>query len=250
MLTACLPWLLPAALLTLSLWQRPRSRELLFTAGVEFLFLSALNQLGGGMLTRISAASLLAIYATLFTIDYCYYRRLGSPIGASLLRLALREPEDTRIVLAEEFKRGDKALLAAVLVMAVLPAILGKQGPYQVSAAYAAAVCAPLLGAAMARAKSVPPALNLLRGLLKALRLSALKPHTIGPVERRPFPAVPSRAPACNILVVIVESACARILNSPEGREATPQYHRFQDHHAAHITAVSPVPAHRGGSCE
>ena len=125
------------------------------TAGVEFLFLSALNQLGGGTLTRIAAASLLAIYATLFTIDYGYYRRLGSPIGASLLRLALREPEDTRIVFAEEFGRGDTALLAAVLAMAVLPAILGKQRQYQASAAYAATVCALLLVAAMARANSV-----------------------------------------------------------------------------------------------
>ena len=203
---------------------------------MEFLFLSALNQLGGGMPARISSASLLAIYGTFFTIDYCYYRRLGSPIVASLLRLALREPEDTRIVLAEEFDRGDKALLAAVLAMAVLPAILERQREYQVSAYITASVCALLLAAAMARASSVTPALNLLRGLLKALRLSALQPHGIGPVERRPFPAAPSTAPTCNILVVIVESACARILNSPQGREAAPQYHRFHDDHAARIT--------------
>ena len=224
-------------MLFLSLRQRPRSRDLLFTAGVEFLFLSALNHLGGSMLTRISAASLLAIYGTLFTVDYCYYRRLGSPIGASLLRLALREPEDTRIVLAEEFDRRDKGLLAAVLVMAVLPAILGQQQQYQIAAYVAIPVCALLLAAAMAHAQSVTPALNLLRGLIKALSLSALKPHTIGPVERRPFPAAPAKAPTCNILVVIVESACARILNSPEGREAARQYHRFQADHAARITA-------------
>lgn len=230
MLTAYLPWLLPVALLALSLRQRPRSRELLFTAGVEFLFLSALGYLGG-----ISAAILLALYGTLFTIDYCYYRRLGSPISASLLRLALREKANTRVVLAEEFGRRDSALLAAILLTAMFPALF--RGQYQTAACAIAAVSALLLAAAMVRLQSVTPALNLLRGLIKALRLSALQPRTIRQVERRPFPASPSQSPTCNILVVIVESACARILNSPEGREAASQYHRFLHGHAARITA-------------
>jgi len=234
MLTACLPWLLPAALLALSLRQRPRSRELLFTAGVEFLFLSALGYLGGML-----AAILLTLYGTLFTIDYCYYHRLGSSISASLLRLALRERANTCVVLAEEFGRGESALLAAVLGMAALPAIFGRHEQYQTAAYLVAAVSALLLAAAMSRLQSVTPALNLLRGLITALRLSALKPHTVGPVDRRAFPAAPAKATTCNILVVIVESACTRILNSREGREAAPQYHRFQTDHAQRITAFS-----------
>src|ERR1700704_82701 len=122
MLTACLPWLLPAALPALSLRQRPKSRELLFTASVEFLFLSTLAYLGG-----ISAAILLVLYGTLFTIDYCYYRRLGSPISASLVRLTLREKANTRVVLAEEFSGRDSATLAAVLLTAMFPALFRGQ---------------------------------------------------------------------------------------------------------------------------
>ncbi|MEP6536191.1 MAG: sulfatase-like hydrolase/transferase [Bryobacteraceae bacterium] len=223
---------MPVALLLLSLRQRPRSPELLFAAGVEFLFLSAL-----GHIDSVFAIILLALYGALFTIDYSYYRRLGSPVSASLLRLALREPANTRLVLTEEFGLRDSVLLAAVLGMAVLPAVLGRKGQYQIAAYAVASVSALILAAAMARLPSVTPALNLIRGLIAALRLAALKPHTIGPVQRRPFPDVPAQPSSCNILVVILESACARILNSPEGREAAPQYHRFQASHAERITA-------------
>ena len=221
----------------MALHQRRGRGTYRLVVAVEFLFLVSLGFLPGGLALRAAALILRETYGALFLIDYLFYDRTGAPLSVSVIRFAMRERENARILIWDGVDGRDLTAAAAVAGSAAWPYLAA--GHSAVPGASVMVVGSSLLlGLLVCKGRHLTAATNLLRTLL--ISLFRGRPADIArervPVERDPFLSVSSKASGCNVLLLIIESLCLQLLESPEGRAATPRYHAFLEERARGVT--------------
>lgn len=215
--------LFATVLLLLALMQR---RHWVAWGGLALVAEFGLLVAGSGISDTWVRTVLLLAYAVAFSLDFRFFDRLGWPLDKHILRFAMREPENTRLLLASEFGGRGWLVLAvtivAALVTASAPAASGTMAP-----AGFAMVCLAVLAVAMIRGSGLPPVPNLARAILSLLDRTDARPG-LGRPTRAPLPRNDGvSVPTLNILIVVCESLNRRVLREPEGRSATPRYHAF-----------------------
>jgi hypothetical protein len=227
---ALLAWGFPAWVAVLALRHGPRPGRLLPAVLAEFGLLAAVLHLAATPLRLL----LLLPYACLFTLGYCYQGRSGRALDPGVVGFALRERDNVRIILRDRFRGRDWVVLGVSAATALLAAWApgGQAGD---DWWLLAAAGLGLLLAFAAAGVALPPVPNLLAAFSVALHRRLLHPG-LGKPQRLAM-AAPARAdgPRPDILLIVCESLCKRILESPAGRAATPRYHAFLAAEAARI---------------
>lgn len=223
MLSAEIPhWVFATLILILALWQRKWGVWGIAALAAEFGLVAIISQAGG----HWPRLMLLLPYALLFTLDFRYYDRLGWAPDKNTLRFALREPENTRAVLASEFGWRGWMTLVATIGAAALSAMAPGSTP-EITTLLLAMACLGILTAAAIRGAGLPPVPNMLRAVCAALKPTGERTE-LGVPGRLSLPRdIRVASPQLNILLVVCESMCKRVLHSQAGREAAPRYHAF-----------------------
>ena len=226
--------LFPVMVLVMGLKQRPLCRKGRVALVAEFALLATVAEAAG----VATCLFFLVPYAWLFSLDYCFHDRMGWALDGLSIRFALRERSQTKFLLLNCFGRRSVVTLAGVSSAAVFtilwsrpPAILG------MASGISLALVIVVLTVTIVTGKHLPPVPNLLSALFAGL---CGKPRNNGlsRAERLPLPSKSSSDDSLpNILIVVCESLCLRLLNSPEGCEATPRYQAFLAKEAARTVA-------------
>lgn len=170
----------------------------------------------------------MIFYGLLFCLDFTYYQHIGYPLDPGTARLALKEREGAFLIFKNSIRRQDWELFLIISSAMIAPVFL-TTSRHRGLLTTLLALCVFLVFVALVffdRNRKLPPALNVLRCLLAALLVKPPERET-RVVKRLSFPLSPSKRSACNVLIFAVESLNDEILNSAEGRQATPGYHTF-----------------------
>ncbi len=201
----------------------------------EFFLLVTVSFLG----TKTATVCLFLPYALLFALDYRIYQRMGGALDVNALRFGLSEPAQSIDLFRTEFGWKGLGILITAISAALLTAFMGTPSSSTmmvvVSIISMFALCVGILRAGVAS-----PVPSLLSALVAMARMSN-QPIGLSRAVRARLPLeTASKGNTPNVLVIVIESLCKRLLHSPEGVLATPRYHAFL---ARQADRVVPFPS-------
>jgi SAM-dependent methyltransferase len=225
------------------------TRTRTIAAVAEALALLAAQQVEAGRGGRIAVAGVFAFYAIVLLLAAVFRRTARRSIDANVIALALQSHSANVVAVMRHLGILGfaviviSAVLSAMVVLVPAPAAGGLiWAGIQVAALGVLACC-------IIKNDSLPLVPGAVRAAVIVIRRlwRPAKQAGLGRGNRRAVASQPSPAPTHDVVFIVCECLSRHLLDSDEGRAATPAYHRFLDAQRARL--IEPAHTITSSAC-
>lgn len=207
----------------------------------EFVFLFAVAAVPTTMSARFIVALFLGGYAGSAMVAHAFTRRVGFSPDANIIGLCLHSPAASLRFVSSELSAADLAKVFLAMGVAMLITLVSRPPMQRWISLSVMVTSLAVLAHQTIMSRSLPPVPALVRAFASALRRCATVTTEagLGLPSRLVVPPQLTPAPQCDVILIVCESLARRVLDSDDGRAATPAYHRFVDENGELIIAAS-----------